>query len=156
MAPTPTLDHRQMKKDPLNPGIPGPNLHPSHHIAAPHDIILDPDLGQGHILEEGKGPGAGHITEIAIQGHGQDHEAITKDQDTQGAEAVGGLPITEKAERAGTITERAAAVDTEVVVDPQDIPDGEEERKHPPCPTEEDTLETETIQSLPNVWVSLV
>lgn len=139
-----TQDPHPMKRDHPNPEIPDLNPGPSLHTDAPLVVILDPDPGPDHILEDTNGPEADHITEIAIQGHGQG--AITGGLDTQEAEAVGNLQTT-----GITTAERAAAVDTEVVVDHRDIPGDGEERKHPLCPTDADILEIEITQSQPGV-----
>lgn len=144
-----TQDPRPMKRDLPSPEIPDLNPDPSLHTDAPLAGILGPDPGLDHIQEDTKGQEADHITEIAIQGHGQG--AITGGRDTQGVEAVENLQTT-----GITTAERAAVVDIEAAVDRQDIPGDGEERKRPLCPTDADILEIEITQSQQSVWGYLV
>lgn len=144
-----TQDPRPMKRDLPSPEIPDLNPDPSLHTDAPLAGILGPDPGLDHIQEDTKGQEADHITEIAIQGHGQG--AITGGQDTQGVEAVENLQTT-----GITTAERAAVVDIEAAVDRQDIQGDGEERKRPLCPTDADILEIEITQSQQSVWGYLV
>lgn len=144
-----TQDPHPMKRDLPSPEIPDLNPDPSLHTDAPLAGILGPDPGLDHIQEDTKGQEADHITEIAIQGHGQG--AITGGQDTQGVEAVENLQTT-----GITTAERAAVVDIEAAVDRQDIPGDGEERKRPLCPTDADILEIEITQSQQSVWGYLV
>lgn len=144
-----TQDPHPMKRDLPSPEIPDLNPDLSLHTDAPLAGILGPDPGLDHIQEDTKGQEADHITEIAIQGHGQG--AITGGQDTQGVEAVENLQTT-----GITTAERAAVVDIEAAVDRQDIPGDGEERKLPLCPTDADILEIEITQSQQSVWGYLV